>query len=99
MQRIEIGLVEGRGVLHGIAHAGHLELVDLGPQLRQVGHRVGREDIHGAAHPADALQGLGFAHLMTRSEGGPAVVLIGHLHLGQLFVALGAILLLQGSFN
>ncbi len=59
VQRIQVRLVEGGGVPHGVPHPRDLDLDHLGPQLGQVGRGVGREDIHGTAQPPDPLQRLG----------------------------------------
>ncbi len=95
MQRIEIGFVEGRGVPHGIAHPGHFDLNDFGPQFGHVRDRVGGKDVHGAAHPTDTLQGIRLDELVTHIEDFFTVFFEGGLHLLEFFLAFGAVEILD----
>ena len=90
VERIQVGLVERGGVPHGVTHPRHLDLDALGPQFGQVGHRVGREDIHGAAQPPDPFERCGLGVFIAHIEELLAVLLVGHLHLIHLTFALGA---------
>ena len=84
---------------HGITHPRHLHLDHLSPELGQIADGMRREDVHGGAHPPDALQRLGLAELIARIELGLTVILIGHLHLVELFLALGARQILKSCFT
>ncbi len=99
VQGIEVGLVKWSTVAHGITHPRHLHLDHLGPELSQIADGMRREDVHGGAHPPDALERLGLAELIARIELSLTVILIGHLHLIELFLALGARQILKSCFT
>ena len=90
VERIQIALVKRRGVPHGIPHPGHLDLDHLGTMFGKVGHRMGREDIHGAAQPLDAFERRGFGVFIAHVKSLLAVLLVGHLKLFHFTLALGA---------
>jgi len=90
VERIQIALVKRRGVPHGIPHPGHLDLDHLGTQFGQVGNRMGREDIHGAAQPLDAFERLGLGVLIAHVKEILAILFIRHLHLVHFALTFGA---------